>query len=435
MKNIKLIIASMLLSSMSSVISQTYHEDDKEGLRIFLRQPSAEAGKINGEQLGLQISDTLDWQSSEAWVAKIKGIEWDTVLPKRLIGICTEIYDLTYGWSGCNLAGTLDASKWGELIVLSCIGNQLTVLDVSANTGLRWLECDYNFLTTLYSSANIRTLYCGNNPLTKLDLSANTELMELLCDNNQLTELDVSANIKLRYLNCERNLLTKLNVSTNVVLRELWCNDNQLNTLDVSGATGLTWIKCHNNRLPLSELFAVSERVIERGRKYLGTQNLLLQAVTINSEIDYSDQNIFDGIYTQFTVTQNGEHVPSNDYTLIDGKITFKRPGNYTITMTNEAILSRTDYPAQVVAKIEVDDVAVLEVAQNNIKVSPNPVNYELRITNYELRDVDYTIYSIMGQIILQGKLQDSAIIKVKSLANGVYYLRINNKVMKFVKE
>ena len=34
-----------------------YHEDDKEGLRMFLRQHSAEAGKTNGEQLGLEINN------------------------------------------------------------------------------------------------------------------------------------------------------------------------------------------------------------------------------------------------------------------------------------------------------------------------------------------------------------------------------------------
>ena len=73
----------------------------------------------------------------------------------------------------------------------------------------------------------------------------------------------------------------------------------------------------------------------------------------------------------------------------------------------------------------------------NNILLSiyPNPTQGQLRITNYELGMGDYTIYNIIGQSIIQGKMQESAIINVESLANGMYFLKIDNKVMKFVKE
>jgi len=74
----KLLILSITLTlAVVSTVAQTYHEDDKEGLRIFLRQPSAEEGKINAEQLGLSLSDTINWYSVEIFdvVGKTRHVE------------------------------------------------------------------------------------------------------------------------------------------------------------------------------------------------------------------------------------------------------------------------------------------------------------------------------------------------------------------------
>ena len=77
------------------------------------------------------------------------------------------------------------------------------------------------------------------------------------------------------------------------------------------------------------------------------------------------------------------------------------------------------------------------ELRNTNYVIYPNPTNGQLKIKNYELRDaVDYSIYSVIGQIVLQGKLQDKiSIINVGYLANGMYFLRIADKTLKFVKE
>jgi len=58
-------------------------EDDKEGLRKFLRQSSVENinGSINAEQLGLKIKDTINWQNSGKWVRKIECLVWNSELP------------------------------------------------------------------------------------------------------------------------------------------------------------------------------------------------------------------------------------------------------------------------------------------------------------------------------------------------------------------
>ncbi|MDR3272731.1 MAG: hypothetical protein LBT29_04550 [Flavobacteriaceae bacterium] len=69
----------------------------------------------------------------------------------------------------------------------------LTSIDVSKNTGLVLLACDYNQLTSLDVSKNTKltTLFCNHNQLTHLDISKNKNLLSLSCDDNQLIELNI----------------------------------------------------------------------------------------------------------------------------------------------------------------------------------------------------------------------------------------------------
>ena len=183
-----------------------YNEDDKEGLRAFLRQPSAEAGKTNGELVGLQRDDLRDWETSDTWVEKVKGLVWNFESPSRLIEI---------NWSmsaGGNLAGTLNAGLWRDLTRLDCSGNQLTALDVSALKTLAYLLVGNNRLNALDVRKNgeLDFLSCPNNRLTGLDVSRNTELYYLDCSNNQLASVDGTRNTRIESLNCDNNPLTAM---------------------------------------------------------------------------------------------------------------------------------------------------------------------------------------------------------------------------------
>ena len=156
---------------------------------------------------------------------------------------------LTTLWCYNNSLTSLDVSGCTALTELSCPFNQLTSLDLSANTALTGLSCSSNQLTTLDVSANtaLTELSCENNQLTTLDISANTALTELYCYGNQLTSLDVSANMALTWLTCSYNSLETLDISKNTALTQLDCSSNSLTTLDVSANTALTWLSCENN--------------------------------------------------------------------------------------------------------------------------------------------------------------------------------------------
>jgi len=85
------------------------------------------------------------------------------------------------------------------------------------------------------------------------------------------------------------------------------------------------------------------------------------------------------------------------------------------------------------------DQTGIKQLTMHNAQliIYPNPTTAQLRITNYQLRDaVDYSIYSITGQKIIQGKLQDeTTVVNVETLAKGMYYLRVAEKTVKFIKE
>ncbi|MDR1136266.1 MAG: fibronectin type III domain-containing protein, partial [Clostridiales Family XIII bacterium] len=152
----------------------------------------------------------------------------------------------------------LDLSANTSLERLDCGGNNLTELDLSANTSLEWLYCDDNNLTNLDLSANaaLEWLYCGDNNLTELDLSANTALETLVCLENNLTELDLSANTALETLVCLRNNLTELDLSANTALERLICWENNLTELDLSANTALIELDCGDNNLTELDLSA-----------------------------------------------------------------------------------------------------------------------------------------------------------------------------------
>ncbi len=133
--------------------------------------------------------------------------------------------------------GSLHSS---EIVKLDCSFNQLTSLDVSSCTELKYLECDNNYYDSQYDS---------QFTLTSLNVSGCTALEVLWCQHNQLTSLNVSGCTALEDLDCGHNQLTSLNVSGCTALKWLDCDYNQLTSLNVSGCTALEDLDCRNNKI------------------------------------------------------------------------------------------------------------------------------------------------------------------------------------------
>jgi hypothetical protein len=122
-----------------------------------------------------------------------------------------------------------------------------------------------------------------------------------------------------------------LDVSKNTALNALSCYENQLTGLDVSKNTALTSLVCYNNSIPLIDLYKISQRNITTIQ--LGLQTLPDAAITANNPA--AIDTVFYGVNTIFTVNPSS----ASNYTLNNGAITFLAPDNYTVTITNPAIL------------------------------------------------------------------------------------------------
>jgi hypothetical protein len=91
-------------------------------------------------------------------------------------------------------------------------------------------------LTGVEYFTGLTTLNCPENNLTSLDVSANTALTSLNCSNNNLTSLDVTANTLLNQFNCSGNpLLETLTFGANTGgLVRFNCMDCKLAGIDLS---------------------------------------------------------------------------------------------------------------------------------------------------------------------------------------------------------
>ena len=251
MKKVVLFFALIvgLLSSASTLQAQTVNMSRY----ITLTVKSGEAIKLNfmAAANGTPVrivsgSNTEDITVYTNWIGSTSSYTANGTT----MTVYGDLTDFDCRYNGANLTA-LDASHNTQLKWLWCSENNLTNLDVSKNTQLKWLWCSENNLTNLDVSKNtqLEELDCSSNQLTALNVSKNTQLNELRCFSNQLTILDVSKNTQLKYLSCSHNNLTSLDVSKNTQLNELWCSHNNLTSFDVSKNTQLKFLGCSHNNL------------------------------------------------------------------------------------------------------------------------------------------------------------------------------------------
>jgi uncharacterized protein YjdB len=71
----------------------------------------------------------------------------------------------------------------------------------------------------------------------------------------------------------------------------------------------------------------------------------------------------------------------------------------------------------------------------SNVTVFPNPAFTQLFIKLNLQEPTDYAIYNTMGQIVLRDKLHESSTINIESLIKGIYYFKISETTIKFIKQ
>lgn len=203
---ISVFLSSMIFSGLTS--AQTYHEDDKEGLRIILREDLGGAAAPNLLVAGLTIADTALWQQDEGWISKIKNPNgrnacvWNNETPKRLIELSFE------NGTQRQMMGKFDCSFFSELTRLVIAGNY------------------FDELTSLPSG--LKELFCYDNRIKDIDIFWNSYLEVLDCRNNKLKHIDFSQNFNLQYIDCSKNQLTYFNPPSGSDLMFVDISENNL---------------------------------------------------------------------------------------------------------------------------------------------------------------------------------------------------------------
>lgn len=175
-----------------------------------------DSGSIDGKVLTASINTITTLDVSSSSISDLKGIENFTSLKK-----------------------------------LICFENSISILDLSQNYDLTYLDCDKNDLIFLNLSKNtlLTDLICSNNNLTSIDVSQNVNLINFDCASNQFLNINVSKNTKLLSFNFNGNQLKSLDISKNTVLTTLDCGGNQFAVLDFSKNTTLINLNCNRNKL------------------------------------------------------------------------------------------------------------------------------------------------------------------------------------------
>ena len=79
--------------------------------------------------------------------------------------------------------------------------------------------------------------------------------------------------------------------------------------------------------------------------------------------------------------------------------------------------------------QINIEDVNI-----EKIDIFPNPTNSQLTIRNEELGILDINIFDLMGKIVLKEQITNEINIDISHLQSGIYFLKINNKITKIIK-
>ena len=76
--------------------------------------------------------------------------------------------------------------------------------------------------------------------------------------------------------------------------------------------------------------------------------------------------------------------------------------------------------------------------SENTIQIYPNPTNGQLQVTSYKLQEnTSIEIYDIVGRVVLSSamsKFSPETTIDISHLANGMYFLKIDGKMFKVIK-
>ena len=209
-----------------------------------------------------------------------------------------------------------------NLTNLNCPGNQISHLDMTQNTKMRFLDC-------------------GSNPIQALDVTGLVELGTLLVGYGKIGVLDISTNVNLGTLYATKNNLTSLDISNNPLLHTLDCGLNYFTTgLDLTGAAGLEILRADNSQFPTLN---VSDSPL---LTYVSVQANKLNALDFSANPLLSTLHIQGNQFATYNASLNPTLTDFRcDYNVITNVDLSNNPNLHTFTSANN-LLTTLDFSA-----------------------------------------------------------------------------------------
>ena len=270
---------------------------------------------------------------------------------------------------------------YGNVSNLDCSGNRdnLTNVEINNNPELFVLDCSANAIGNIFLEQNkkLTSLTCGKTKIRYIDVSQNKDLFALWCDSTEISSLDLRHNDGLKMLNLTGN--------------------TKMTSLNVEGADALRLITidgCRFSDCGLDSIF-----------KALPVCTAMDMAMIFIKNTTTSNNPGVDGC--RDTIATN------KHWTVLDKRM--KRIKNTTYTCG-----SGTDIPT---------------VFAEGFTISPNPSKDFVTIES-PATDEEIAVTDLSGRKILTARIADGkAVLDISSLAEGIYLVRIGNRVERLIKE
>ncbi len=272
-------------------------------------------------------------------------------------------------------------------------------------------------MTGIEAFVNITGLLCYNNNITNLNISANTALTYINCAGNNLTSLDVTHNTSLTYLDFSRNYIPGINLSANTLLVNLYCQQNDLTVLDVSANTAITQLWCGYNNITSLNLAA------NTGLQVLKCEFTQLTSLDLSANISLSQFNCSDDSLTTLNV-RNGNNIfmSTSYFNALHNQLTCIQVDSvaYSITNWTSDVDAGVNFNTNCSSTVSITETTSIM----NITIYPNPATSTFTISSEGKKIEEIKVMNVLGEIIYQTTPDNQqTTIDVSRYSKGIYYV------------
>ena len=346
----------------------------------------------------------------------------------------------------------------------------IQVSEAQATIAITAVAQNISSIEGIEAFSNLERLYLFNNPIASVDLSANTQLQQINFTFNDLTSIDLSSNTLLSSVSLGNTNISTIDVSQLPNLELLDLSNTNISTIDLSSNPNLLSLALsftNINSLDLSNNFALEGL----GLRDTGISEFDFSIIPNLKSIIVNDTNFVHLDFSNNTQLcsmsardcplltsinlQNGNNqaLAANQdcsivFTVGGSSATsgvFANTGNPNLDLicVDDIQFANDNFTLVPVQTQFVEDCSVLSVDSYSIQevvLLYNPVKDNLVIES-SITIQQFSIYSITGEKVLEGSVNDSKInVNVSTLSSGLYFMTLksndaNTEILKFLKD